>query len=230
MSVYNKNSNWLGWRIFDVLSPQINKIKDVIYNQWLSTGGWEGWAQFELAYGLDKYMRALAEAKSVGGDECLYTLAREEQYPKTNQRFDFCLSGQLTTALQLQHADRLPNEPWTRDPRSRSEEHYFELKCQGGYESMDDFVNRVNEDIDKIRRLDPQDLRGRGGTHLSVWMIAITTSRLRDDEDFKLDDLGTAWQFAWQVIPLQGLGLSNIWAYCLQIEGQPEDSLFSYSA
>lgn len=178
MSVHNKNSNWLGWRIFDVLSPQIKKIKDVIYNQWLSTGGWEGWAQFELAYGLDKYMRALAEAKSVGGDECLYTLAREEQYPKTNQRFDFCLSGQLTTALQLQHADRLPNEPWTRDPRSRSEEHYFELKCQGGYESMDDFVNRVNEDIDKIRRLDPQDLRGRGGTHLSVWMIAITTSRL----------------------------------------------------
>lgn len=228
MSVPNKNSNWLGWRIYDVLSPQTNKIKDVVYHQGLSNGGWEGWAQFELGYGLDKYMKALAEEKSVGGDECLYELAREEKYPETDQRWDFYMYGSLTTAMQQQHWDQFPNST-QQDPRSRSEVYYFELKCQGGSESMDGFVYRVDKDIDKIRDLDPRKLKGRGGTHMAVWMIAVTTSHRREDEDWKMDQLGTKRNVTWNVIPLTGVGFSKIWACCLKIKGNVEDSLFAYS-
>lgn len=114
----------------DVLSPQTAKIKDVVHNQWLTKGGWEGWAQFELAYGLSRYMRALAQAKTANGDELICDIAREEDYPGTDQRFDFYLSGVFTTALQNQHSDSNPNSTLP-DPRSRSEFYFVELKCQG---------------------------------------------------------------------------------------------------
>ncbi|KAK7702166.1 hypothetical protein SLS64_009744 [Diaporthe eres] len=228
MNVQNKNSNWLGWRIFDVLSPQTDKIKGVVHNQWLDKGGWEGWAQFELAYGLSRYMGALAEAKTVGGDEFDYDLVREENYPETDQRFDFHLSCSLTTALQFQHWKSNPNSTLP-DPRSRDESYFAELKCQGGWETMDKFVYRVEEDLQKIKDCRPQKLRGRGGTHRAVWMIAITTLQHGGSEDVKMHNLGTKWNLNWQVIPLPGRGFLKIWAGCIQMKGNTEDSLFAYS-
>lgn len=95
---------------------------------------------------------------------------------------------------------------------------------------MDGFVYRVNEDLRKIKECQPRQLPGRGGTHRAIWMIAITTSQHGQGEDVKMHNLGVKWKLTWQVIPLPGLGFSKIWAGCIQMKGNTQDSLCGYSS
>ncbi|RDI89952.1 hypothetical protein Vi05172_g174 [Venturia inaequalis] len=77
----SRDSNWLGYRTYDTLHNRADSIWT--YFCYLA-GGWETWAQFEIATALTQATRGIVE---VAQDAFLYEavaadVAREEDYPE----------------------------------------------------------------------------------------------------------------------------------------------------
>lgn len=76
-----RDSNWLGHRIYDTLHNRTDSIWTYFNN---FEGGWEPWAQFEIATALTRATQGIVQ---VAGDAFLYetvaaAVAREEEYPE----------------------------------------------------------------------------------------------------------------------------------------------------
>lgn len=223
----DRDFNWLGYRTYDILLPQVDKIRSNMDN---SMGGWEAWVQFELAYGLTQAIRTTeiaANASQPGGIISL-DFEREQAY----QDIDFKIPGTLVEESSLSHyvnpkiSDFKIKASFEDEP---SEFHWVELKCRSSKETNNSFVDRVSKDIAKAkdfdwdREVDPESL-------VSIWVLAISVGD--DSLEGSMQNAARQGNIEWNPpINLTNDGFIKIWTYCRHVQGfrLPSESLFAYS-